>query len=76
MPMTDPIKRQLAQHEIEHLTDDELKSVIKIAIKEAVLEWMDEQYKRFGKWSFYALAATAIGALTYMILMLLGFKRG
>ncbi len=73
--MTDSIRRELAQHEIEHLTDAELKDTIKAAIKEAVSGWLDEQFMRFGKWSLYSLAAVAIGAVVYAVLMALGFKR-
>lgn len=33
------------------------KELVKEAVKEAAREWLDEQYKSFGKWSAMGIAA-------------------
>lgn len=47
----------------------------KAAIKEALKEWLDEKFATFGKWSAAALAAAALTALVYFILILNGWHR-
>lgn len=59
---------------------DELKQAIKDAetkriIKEAIREWLDEQFTKFGKWSFYGLLAAATTALLVLTLMANGWHR-
>ena len=72
--MTEQIKEQLASH-AEQLTDAELKSIIKLAIKEAVLEWIADQQQRVGRWTISGLAVLAIGGMIYLALLWLGFTR-
>ncbi len=45
----------------EELTKDEVKA----ALKEAIKEWLDQQFIRFGKWSLAALASMALTLLLY-----------
>lgn len=52
------------------LTKDEQKEVV----KQAIQEWLDGQFMRFGKYSMGALVSAAIGAMVYMWLMTSGFK--
>lgn len=47
--------------------DDEQRA-IKDAAKQAIREFLDEKFSTFGKWSFGAIAALALAALTYFIL--------
>lgn len=49
--------------------------VVKAAIKEAISEWLDEQFARFGKWSLASLAALGLAALIYFILTMNGWSK-
>ena len=76
--MTDPIKRVLPKagsDQCANISDDELKVVIKSAIKEAVLEWISDQQQRVGRWTISGLAVLAIGGMIYLALLWLGFTR-
>lgn len=48
---------------------------LKEAAKEAIREFLDEQFARFGKWSLASLSAMALAALTYFILSMSGWHR-
>lgn len=77
--MTDPIKRVLPKagsDQCPNISDDELKVVIKDAIKEAVVEWIESQQARVGKWTISGLAVLAVGGLVYLALTYLGFRKG
>ena len=77
--MTDPIKRVLPKagsDQCSNISDDELKVVIKDAIKEAVVEWIESQQTRVGKWTISGLAVLAVGGLVYLALTYLGFRKG
>lgn len=39
----------------------------KAAMKEAIKEWMDEQFAEFGRWSIHAILVAALGALGYYL---------
>lgn len=39
------------------------KEVLKQAVKEAAKEWLDEQFKAFGKWTAAGLSAVAFYAV-------------
>lgn len=49
--------------------------VVKAALKEAIREWLDEQFARFGKWSLASLSAMTLAALTYFVLSMSGWHR-
>jgi hypothetical protein len=53
------------------VSDQETKD----ALKEALKEWLDEKFAQFGKWSFTAICAAALGALAYFILWTNGWHR-
>lgn len=38
----------------------------KQAIKEALEEWLDKQFTKFGRWSLRSIGAIALAALVYM----------
>lgn len=61
---TDETKRVLNQ-----LSQNELKLTVKAAIK----EWLDEQALKFGKWTLRWIALAALGALLYFILTMQGW---
>lgn len=52
------------------LSKDDLKK----ATKEAIKEWLDSQFMKFGKWSAAALASLTLVALIYFILKMNGWK--
>lgn len=53
------------------LRDAEAKRVI----KEAIREWLDEQFAKFGRWSLYGLLAAATTVILYMTLIANGWHR-
>lgn len=56
---------------LSELSHNELKIIVKSAIK----EWLDEQALKFGKWSLRWLALAALGALVYFILLAQGWHK-
>lgn len=46
------------------LTEEERKQIIKDALK----EWLDEQFTKFGKWSFYSIMSLALVTIAYVAL--------
>ena len=55
---------------LQTLSHEELKIVVKAAIK----EWLDEQTLKFGKWSLRWLGMATLGALVYFILIMKGWS--
>lgn len=49
--------------------------VLKEAYKEAMKEWLDDQFATFGRYSFYALLSAGLTALMYFILTSNGWHR-
>ena len=47
----------------------------KRVIKEAIKEWVNEQFASFGRWSFYGLCAAALGGLVYFVLLSQGWRK-
>jgi hypothetical protein len=59
---------------------DQLKQALKDAeakriIKEAIREWLDEQFTKFGRWSFYGILAAATTLILYMTLIVNGWHK-
>ena len=52
-----------------------LHGVTKEAVKEALKEWLDEQFARVGKWTVHGIIAAALAALVYFILVHNGWKQ-
>lgn len=65
-PSTEDIKEALSK-----LRKDEMKAVVKLAIK----EWLDEQAMIVGRWSFRFIALSTLGALAYFILTNTGWHK-
>lgn len=49
---------------------DDIKdsAAFKDAVKQAIKEWLDEQFAAFGRWTFYGLCSMALGGLTWLAL--------
>ena len=56
----------------ENITNEEKKEIIKNALK----EWLDEQFAIFGKWTLTGLSAAALTGLVYLALVSAGLHRG
>lgn len=48
------------------MTPEEQKELHKAAIKEAIQEWLDQQYKLVGKWTMKGIMAASLAVLFYM----------
>lgn len=57
-----------------NLSQEEQKELMKEAFKEAYKEFMDERFAQFGRWALGTFLAMVMGALTYFILMINGWK--
>jgi len=62
------------------MSQDQLKQAMKDAeakriIKEAIREWLDEQFAKFGKWTFYGGLALATTVILYMTLVVNGWHK-
>lgn len=58
------------------MTDEEqMKEVMKAAVKESIKEWLDSKFSQFGKWTATAIAAMAFAALAYFILWANGWHK-
>lgn len=44
-------------------------------MKEAMKEWLDEQFAAFGRWAFCGLMALAFTGVVYLALIGLGWKK-
>ena len=53
----------------------DIEDMQKRVMKEAIKEWLDEQFARFGRWSFYGIAAAGLGALAYFLLTASGWHK-
>lgn len=47
----------------------------KEAMKEALHEWLTEQFAAFGRWTFYGLMAAAFAGLVYLALTGAGWHK-
>lgn len=54
---------------------EEQKTIMKAAFKEAAREWMDEAMLTFGRWSLMTLAAAFTAALCLFILTINGWHK-
>lgn len=44
-------------------------------LKQAIREWLDEQFATFGRWTFYGLMASAFGGVAYLALTGAGWHK-
>lgn len=51
------------------------KETQKEALKEAIHEWMNEQFATFGRWTFYGLLAAAFAGCVYLALKGQGWNK-
>ncbi|WP_193749423.1 hypothetical protein [Ralstonia mannitolilytica] len=55
---------------------EEIKSSLdKEVVKEAIKEWMGDQMKAFGWWTFKGLLSLAFGGACYLAAVKLGFAK-
>lgn len=47
----------------------------KQAVKEALREWLNDQFAAFGRWTFYGLTAAAFVGLVYLALLGAGWHK-
>jgi hypothetical protein len=52
---------------------EERRAEMKKAMKEAIREWLDDQFATFGKWSLYGILAMILVVMTYMALKFAGW---
>ena len=50
-------------------------NAVKAAAREAIREFLDDQFAMFGKWSMRVLAAVILSALVYFVLSMSGWHR-
>lgn len=51
------------------------KETAKDVVKEALKEWLDEKYLRFGKWSFHGILAMLLAVVVYFFMISSGWHR-
>lgn len=54
---------------------DTRKRESKEALKESLKEWLESKYIEFGKYSLGAMLALVLGAITYFVLTMNGWKK-
>lgn len=55
----------------QSMQDADMKRIV----KEAIREWLDEQFAKFGRWSLYTLLALATAAILYLSLTTNGWHK-
>ena len=50
-------------------------AIQKEAIKEAIREWLNDQFAEFGKWTLRSLLALALGGIVYVIMIGQGWHK-
>jgi hypothetical protein len=51
------------------------KDVLKEATKEAIKEWLDEQFIKLGKWTLGGLLSASVAAIGWLILTSQGWHK-
>ena len=69
MEPNDPVKDSIS-HGI-NTSDPNIKQ----ALKEAIREWLDDQFATFGKFTLYGILSAAFAGLIYMAITGLGYHR-
>jgi hypothetical protein len=49
-----------------NMQDEEQALLVKVAIKQAINEWLDLRFAALGKWTIRGLAAAALAALAHI----------
>lgn len=61
-------------NETERILSELSRNELKIIVKAAIKEWLDEQTLKFGRWSLRWIAMAALGALLWFILTAQGWS--
>lgn len=62
----------MSREEFNHsMRDAEMKRIVKDAIR----EWLDEQFAKFGRWSLYTVLALATASILYLSLFANGWHK-
>jgi len=66
-----------SQHppDVQEILDNFKRAELKLVVKEAIKEWLDEQATKMGRWSIRFIALSALGALAYFILISNGWNK-
>lgn len=56
------------------LEDEKQKELFREALAEAIDAWLDKQFSKFGRWSFYGIASALFAWVSYLYLNGHGFK--
>lgn len=48
---------------------------MKAAVKEAIKEWLDVQFAKFGRWSFYGICSLGLVGMLYLWMLSEGWRR-
>lgn len=51
------------------------KDLIKQAMKEAIKEWLEDQFATFGKWSMVGLASMGMAGIVYLFMISQGWHK-
>lgn len=65
----------MATRRLKNIPNSIEVDVLKEAYKEAMKEWLDEQFTRFGRFTFYGLLSAGLAAMIYLILISQGWHR-
>ena len=52
--------------QLKQMTPEEIET-IKLAMKQAIQEWLDKKFAQFGKWSAAGIGAAALSVLAYFL---------
>ena len=63
----------MKQEDTERILGELSRHELKLIVKAAIKEWLDEQTLKFGKWSIRWLGMAAMGAVLYFILLAQGW---
>ena len=55
---------------------DPASEAIKLAMKEAIREWLDERFAELGRWTLRGLAAAMLAGLLWLMLISQGWHKG
>lgn len=75
MSHDDPRTTEQRLDALEMDQSNPLHGATKAAVKEAIKEWLDDQFAKFGKWTFHGILAAALAALLYFILIHQGWRQ-
>jgi hypothetical protein len=57
----------------ETLGEEEMKKIAEVAFKTAMKEWLDDQFKKFGRFAFWSVASLLLTSIIFFILKMHGW---